>query len=199
MFHLFICSNLSGTVMPTVLIGKGHTRRIRGQIAWSMLYLILRIAISAYVLSRLRFWSDTPGQCFIIPVAPHIDGIKLFTAWTALRIAAGVVQLIIFLRVGKSMRQIQGSMGTTKPLTDGHLERSRASCLVWSYVLFKILMPVVPFIFNTYWTVALVLANQGHVLGDENIFTFGQVGALVALVASLYGIVSSYLGKRITS
>ena len=59
----------------------------------------------------------------------------------------------------------------------------------------QLLLTVGSFIWNTSWTVAVLLANRGHVLGDEYIFTFGQVGALVAVVASLYGIVSSYLGK----
>ena len=55
---------------------------------------------------------------------------------------------------------------------------------------------VVPFIWNAYWTITTVLANQGHVLRDEYIFTFGQVGALVAFVASFYTIGGSYLSKR---
>jgi len=58
---------------------------------------------------------------------------------------------------------------------------------------------MVPFIWNAYWTITIVLANQGHVLGDENTFTLGQVGVLVAFVASFYSIGSSYLSKRWTA
>ena len=94
-----------------------------------------------------------------------------------------------------SIRQLQGLMGTTEPLPDGDLGKARPSLVAWFFLFFKIFMPVVLFIWNTYWTIALIRANQGHVVGDENIFTFGQVGSLVALVASLYGIVSTYLGK----
>jgi len=54
---------------------------------------------------------------------------------------------------------------------------------------------VVPFIWNAYWTITTILANQGHVLGDEYIFTFGQVGALVAFFASFYAIGNSYISK----
>ena len=45
--------------------------------------------------------------------------------------------------------------------------------------LVKAPLGVGPFIWNVAWASAILRANQGHVLGDEYIFTFGQVGALV--------------------
>jgi hypothetical protein len=52
---------------------------------------------------------------------------------------------------------------------------------------------------DAYWTITFVLANRTHILGDEYIFSFGQVGALVTLAASFYKIWNSYLGKPCVS
>ena len=85
--HLFVCANLTGTILSIIQYGKGkddQSKQARRQVAYTILFENLRIAISAWVLHCLRFWSDTPGQCFVIPaVASHLDGMKIFIAWTA--------------------------------------------------------------------------------------------------------------------
>jgi hypothetical protein len=61
--------------------------------------------------------------------------------------------------------------------------------------LAKLLLRGCFLIWDAGWTASLVLTNKTHILGDEYIFSFGQVGALVTLAASFYKIGNSYLGK----
>jgi hypothetical protein len=51
------------------------------------------------------------------------------------------------------------------------------------------------YIWNLYWTVMLTRRNAPLIKENENTWAFGQVAAVVALVSSLYGIVSSFLSK----
>jgi len=48
---------------------------------------------------------------------------------------------------------------------------------------------------TTYRIILVTLLNRMHILGDENIFSYGQVTALVVLAASFYRVWDSYFGK----
>jgi len=201
-FHLFICSNLASTIPVFAAQGIGLTDPRSNQSplqrTYFAFYAMLRLGISAFLIYRFRFWGNTSGQCFVIPHAlPHIGLRVPLILGTTLRIAwdLGYTVITLFWLIGK----IRGSPTTPRTVQDW-LQQKPASTRTMYIVIGSVInvsVPyVVPFIWNAYWTITIVLANQGHVLGDEYLFTFGQVGALVAFVASFYTIGSSYLSKR---
>jgi len=201
-FHLYICSNLVSTIPIINPIGTGiidpRSKQSLLHAAYFIFYGMLRLAISAYLIHRFRFWENTPGHCFVIPHAlPHIDVRVLLILGTALRIVWDLTFTVMAL-IGVIFGW-RGIQGMVQDFLEG-LKQESASIPMAPIVIICVLnffAPyVVPFIWNIYWTITIALANQGHVLGDEYIFTFGQVGALVALVASLYAIGSSYLSER---
>ena len=201
MFHLFLCANLSSTVPITVQFGKDnndHSKRTRVQYAYFIFYGILRIAISAFYVYRLRFWSTTPGQCFVIPVIiPYTDGVKAFLAWTAIRITEEVM-LVLALLYSQCVSFLVPERNMEKQIShQKDPQEEKLSSPTQGLSSFKAPKADGPLILNAYCTIRVLLANRGHVLGGEYTFTFGQVGALVALVASLYGTVSSYLGNPV--
>ena len=48
---------------------------------------------------------------------------------------------------------------------------------------------------SSVWSIYIVLANRTQIVGDENIFSFGQVTALVTLGTSFYKIGDSLYSK----
>jgi len=171
------------------------------QAAYFIFYGMLRLALSAYLMHRFRFWGDTPGECFVIPHAlPHIDVRLPLILGTALRIVWDLsFTMMTLLWLIKAILRRGEMQVTAQDFLDDLKQKSARIQMTYITVMCVInfLAPyVVPFIWNVSWTITIVLANQGHVLGDEYIFTFGQVGALVAFVASFYAISSSYLRKR---
>jgi hypothetical protein len=50
------------------------------------------------------------------------------------------------------------------------------------------------FIWNLYWTIKLTIGYQSPMTGNEYIWGFGQVGAIVALLLSLSNALISYGG-----
>jgi len=204
-FHLFICSNLASTIpifnhKVTRMIDPRSSQSLL-QTAYFAYFGMLRLAISAYLIYRFRFWGNKPGQCFIIPHAPpHIDVRVPLILGTALRI---VWDLSYFPQaLGQFIMAIQGRDQIQRTVQDFLQDQKQKSAWTrMTYVVIacvvNVFFPyVVPFIWNAYWTITIVLANRGHILGDEYIYTFGQVVALVAFVASFYAIGSSYLRKR---
>jgi len=200
-FHLFICSNLASTIpiFNSMAIGVIDPRSNQSllQRAYFIFYGMLRLAISAYLIYRFRFWGNTPGQCFVIPHAlPHIDvrvplilGTALRIAWDLLFTAVLSLQLtceILGWSEAKSL-PLEASLGLKQ-------ESSLNDMKVYAYL--GVITFLVPFIWNAYWTITILIANRGHVLGDDYAFTVGQVCALIAFVASFHIIWSSYLSKR---
>ena len=200
LFHLFICSNLASTIPifnPTATgIIKRHSNRSMLQRAYFTFYVILRIALSVYLIYRFGFWGNTPGQCFVIPqYSLQMLGATLRIVWDTLFNTPVVGWLI---KATSRQHEIQG---TPQERLEALKQESARIQLRDSVISLMALWfaHVVPLIWNAYWTTTVVLANQGHVLGDEYIFTFGQVGALVVFFASFYTIGNSYLRKRWTA
>jgi len=201
-FHLLICSNLASTIPvfnPTAMgVLDKYSRQTALQHAYVAFYGMLRLAISAYLIHRLRFWENTSGQCFVIPRAhPRVDVRVALTLGAALRIAADLIATAASLyRIGREIsgwrdRDVLANPDIRLDFKQG-LDRKEKVFLVSACVI----LFVIPIIWNTCWTITIVLANQGYILGDEYSLNFGQVGTLVAFVASFYVIWSSYLSKR---
>ena len=52
-------------------------------------------------------------------------------------------------------------------------------------ILFQHILTAFFFVWDLYWTIKLMLTNRSLLVGNEYIFGFGQVGALVALIIPL--------------
>ena len=204
-FHLFICSNLASTIpifnpMGIAVIDPRSNQSLL-QVAYFALYGMLRLAISTYLIYRFRSWGNTSGQCFVIPHSlPHIDVRLPLILGTAFRIVWDLSFTMLALRwLIRSILRRREIQGTVQDFLQD--QKQKSAWIQMAYIVIACVVNffspyMVPFIWNAYWTITIVLANQGHVLGDEYIFTFGQVGALVAFVASFYAMGSSYLSKR---
>ena len=239
MFHLFLCSNLADTIVIQIPSWRNliNWRSNRLQIIYFTSYSMIRITLLSYLIHRfVRFWSNTPGECFI----PYeggtgspdellilIVGMGLSIAWDVYFIIVAIFE-IHKAAVKHRSQEIEKSIGAGAQDTEAvstnnqktqeaafWTKRKENACIFLAKFKVKTrdtgfwtkrTKHVIIFLsraalrggflaWNAYWTITFVLANRTHISGNEYIFSFGQVGALVTLAASVYKILNSYLGK----
>jgi len=201
--HLYICSNLAYTIPIFNPIAAGvidpHSNRSRSklQVAYFLFYAMLRLAMSANLIYRFQFWENIPGQCFdtgASPVYIEIDTRTSLIALTACYIALDLsFATLVLIRPLRHGREIRGTVldflkGLAHP---GWTQNPYTVIMRGSQVCLYLGL----FTGNAISTITIVHANRGRLLGDEYMFTFGQVGVLVALAGSFYAIVNSFLRK----
>ena len=105
MFHLFLCSNLADVIGMQIPSWRGlkQWRSSRLQIVYFTSYSMLRIALLSYLIYRfVRFWSNTPGECFIpfeggTGSPDELDililGMGVSIAWDAYFVIAAIVEI----------------------------------------------------------------------------------------------------------
>ena len=214
LFHVFICSNLATTIpiiSPTWTgIIERPSYRLMLQRAYFIFFSLSRISLSAYLIHRFRCWENTPGQCFVLPPTPwgdllhkieslrHISAVQVLIFGSALRIISQSVGIVLSIKAAVVEFRWHEIGETLQECLEDWKQRParvrRRNIIIQVSILF--LNFVIPLIWNTYWTTRIVLANHSHLLGDEYTFTFGQVSALVAFVASFYAIANSYIRKQ---
>lgn len=208
MFHLYLCSNLVIIIpIPNYFwINFAKMRRTRLQIIYFGTFEMLRFAMLSYLLYRfVRFWSNTSGQCFIpIPGGTGSPGEMVTLSLGMVIPTASEIHLIIatLVYINKGMsRRSQKETGTAVEVQATTIDDQKLLAF-WTKRKKHILIFIVRFVVrglaftcSVYWVMAVVHANRMHIVGDEYIFSFGQVSALVALAASFYKIGNSFLGK----
>jgi len=202
-FHLYICTNLASTIpifspiAAGVIDRRSNRSRSMLQAAYFVFYGILRLAMSTHLLHRFRFWENTSGQCFTILRfrSAMIEILKIETRTVLIVLVACYVAsdlLLVALILIMQMRLMRVVQERTLEVLKDVLPALPYAAIIRAVSGFSFLGL---FIVNASWTVIIVYSNQRHVLGDEYVFTFGQVGALVALAGSFYAIVNSFLRK----
>lgn len=213
MFHLYICSNLVIIIpIPNYFwINFAKMRRTRLQIIYFGTFEMLRFAMLSYLLYRfVRFWSNTSGQCFVpSPGGTGGPGEMVALSLGMVIPTASEIHLIIatLVDINKGMsRRSQKETDTAAEVQDVEATtidyQKLQDTAFWTKRKKHVLIFLVRFVVRGFaftcsvcWVMAVVRANRTHILGDEYIFSFGQVSALVALAASFYKIGSSFLGK----
>ena len=216
MFHLFICASLAITI-PTEGAGWEDIiawERDRLQFIFLMCFRMLRIAILSYLIYRfVRLWSNTPGQCFILSVhTSYPDNIKFpitLIAFCILSDASFGIRTLFYI-TSTTCRQHVAAMDELKKdlavvpdaTLDAALDRLSKDLNADLNVI-KMIFGITAFLtrsfgrgtfamINSAYSIWLVFANRGNIVGDEYILGFGQVAALVTLGASLYKIWISF-------
>ena len=194
-FHLYICSNLAFTIPifnPTAVgVIDPHSNRSMLQVAYFILYGMLRLALSAYLIYRFRYWENTSGRCFAVSHAGPVH-IGMETRTKLIALTACYIALDLSLATLGLIRQIRRGRAVldfTKGLVHPAWTQKKYTAVMRGGLYLGL------FTGNIISTITLVHANRGHVLGDEYMFTFGQVGALVVLAGSFYAMVNSFLRK----
>jgi len=206
-FHLSLCSFLAAAI-PTVCpncINPISWRNKRLKIIYFMSFKMLRVATFVYLIHRsLRLWSNNPGQCFITVTGTTGDPEEGKTFAVLVIIATtsetcSITAAIVKIREAISYQSREENdtatevqdMGATVMDTAFWTERKKRTLIF----LTRVVAGGLPLTYITYEIIDFILANRTHILGDENILSFGQVTPLVMLAVSFYRIWDSWSGK----
>ena len=210
MFHLFICANLV-VIIPTPNFLWLNRRGTRLQHIYFTTFEILQFAILSYLLYRFVWlWSNTSGQCFIAwpdGTGSPEEMVVLFVrmAFSAALMIPFIMASLVDINRGVPRRS-QEETGTAAEVQDVEATtidgQKPQDTTFWTKRKKHVLIFLGRFfarwllsIWGTYLVMEVVRANRAYMLGDEYIFSFGQVAALVAFAASLYKIGNSFFGK----
>jgi len=214
MFHWSLCSLLAATI-PTLCpncIDPINWQSKRLKIIYFMAYKMLRVATFSYLIYRsLGPWSNNPGRCFITmmgttggPIEGRMFAVLLMFA-TSSETCSITVALVNIIREAISYQSREENDTATEVQDMGATvidNQNTQDTAFWTerkkhtlIFLARVVAGGLPLTSITYWIIHVILANRMHILGDENIFSFGQVTPLVMLAALFYRIWDSYPGK----
>ena len=190
MFHLFQCAIFTMTI-PTEAFTRNRLmdwQQDRLRTIYLTAFRISRIMLSCYSIYRLvRFWGNIPGQCFR-PFSNNGYLVALAATYILFDISSGIETLSMeanyrhrIAAMGRDIRA-QNARDKSKPI-------QRGSGLPWTFI------EGISLLCGSVFGVLSVLENRKQIVGDENSFSFGQVTALVTLVASFYKIGDSLYSK----
>jgi len=207
LYHLYLCVNFS-CFIPVTWQDSVERGRDRLLAIYFMSYTMLRVAITSYFIYRSeRSWSNAPGQCFIMYEGGtgSPDEVSTLTVWMGLFIVRDVFSIIsVLAKVFKASRGQRAKLTASESQdvkavsTDIHMTQDTGVCNRRTQrlgFLFSLVVTCSQYITNVTWAAGITRANRTHISGDEHSFTFGQVTAVVTLVATFYKIVTSCLSK----
>ena len=175
-----------------------------------MSYKMLRVATSSYLIYRsVSHWSNNPGQCFITGTgaAGDPDNGQVFVLLLTLATLSEICSIIgALVRISKAIcyqsreendtanavREMEATVIDNQNTQDTALWTKRKNHTL--IFLARVVAGGLSLTFITYWIIHVILANRTHILGDENVFSYGQVIPVVTLAASFYRIWDSYPG-----
>ena len=194
-FHLYLCTTFATTIPAVGFIRSDYTRWSQDPLrtiyftAFRMSRIVL---LSCFIYRFVQFWGNAPGQCFRFTKDPGIPGIPVASddALGKSVIANMAILILVDILVGIEMLLHMSNANYRNRVAQiTKAWDARHPFPLKPIIGASIILPSSILGINT------VLASRTQIIGDENSFSFGQVTALVTLVASFYKMGKSIYSK----
>ena len=192
-FHLYLSASFAITIPVEGFTQGDYIRWSRHPLRaiYFTAFRMSRIVLLIYFIYRfVRFWGNAPGQCFHLSTENPIPWLRFmhipddvnekFVIMTmAFSNLLDILVCIVVIFLYLSGANVRDRVTQARKLHD---------IVTTVFGGFLVLLSSVS-------GIQVVLANRTQIIGDENTFSFGQVTALVTLVASFFKIGDSLHSK----